>query len=140
MDPGGNRGGVGWCQVVSGGVRWCQVVSSGVSLECARLRPLNTQLALRSTTFLFRLSKRFRGGIEVVSGGVKWCRVVQSGVRWCQVVSSGVSIECARLRPLNTQVGLRSTTFLFRLILRHISSMLFDSHTSPRIPLYVGPN
>jgi hypothetical protein len=52
------------------------VVSGGVSLEIARLRPLNTQLGLRSATFLFRLSKRFRGGIEVVSGGVKWCQVV----------------------------------------------------------------
>ena len=62
------------------------MVSGGVSLEIARLRPLNTQVALQSTTFLFRLCKRIRGGIEVVSGGVKWCRVVSSGVRWCQVV------------------------------------------------------
>jgi hypothetical protein len=98
--------------------RGIQVVSSGVSLKFARLRPLNTQLALRSTTFLFRLSKQIRGGIEVVSGGV--------------------SLEIACLRPLNTQVALRSTTFLFRLILHHISSMLFNSHTSPHIPLYVG--
>jgi hypothetical protein len=79
MDPGGDSGGVG-------GVWWCQVVSSDVSLKCARLRPLNTQLALRSTTFLFRLSKQFRGGIEVVSSGVGWFKVVSGGVKWCQVV------------------------------------------------------